>query len=299
LLRQGVTSFHDAGAGNTLEDFDVFRRLYEDGVLVSRATVMIGSEALPHVIEAGLLPFAGDEHVRLGSVKIMLHESRGEITPPPEKVAEMVNMAHRQGFQVAIHAVEEGPICIALEAIARAQANFPRIDHRHRIEHCLLCPPPLVDALVETGSVVVTQPGFLHVYGEKYKADITPDLHGWLYRTKSLLECGVPVAGSSDCPVSPVAPLAGISAAMTRRSRDGIVLNKDESLSLFAALSLFTSVGAWVGFEEGQKGRIVPGMMADLIILDGDITEIASTEIDAMQVRTTIIDGKVVWGAGE
>ena len=295
LLRQGVTSFHDAGAGNTLEDVDMFRRLHEGQVLISRATVMIGSETLPHLIEGGFLPFAGDDHVRLGSVKIMLHESRGEITPPPEKVIEIVSRAHRQGFQVAMHAVEEGPICVALEAIARAQANFLRTDHRHRIEHCFLCPPPLVEALVETGSAVVTQPGFLNAYGEKYAAEIAPDLHEWLYRTKSLLERGIPVAGSSDCPVSPVAPLAGISAAMSRRSCNGAVLNKNERLSLFAALSLFTRAGAWIGFEEAQKGRVAPGMMADLVILDGDIAQVAPAEMSAMKVQTTIIDGTIVW----
>ena len=299
LLHQGVTSFHDASVGNTLEDFDAFRRLHEDGTLVSRATIMIGSETLPRLIEDGLLPFAGDEHVRLGSIKIMLHESRGVITPSPEKVAEIVRIAHQHGFQVAIHAVEESPICIALNAIAQAQENFFRADHRHRIEHCSLCPPPLVDALVETGGAVVTQPGFLHAYGEKYAAEIVPDLHGWLYRTKSLLERGIPVAGSSDCPISPVAPLVGISAAMTRRSRSDTVLNQDESLSLFDALSLFTSMGAWVGFEEEKKGRISPGMMADLAIIDGDMTTLAPAEIGELNVRMTIIDGKVVWDAAD
>ena len=297
LLRQGVTSFHDASAGNTLADFYAFRRLHEDGVFVSRATVMIGSEGLPHLLASRLTPFAGDEYVRLGSVKIMLHESRGEITPPPEKVAEIVRTAHRHGLQVAIHAVEEGPVCVALEAIAQAQANDPRVDHRHRIEHCSLCPPPLIDALVGTGSVVVMQPGFLHAYGDKYAAEIAPELHGWLYRTKSLRECGVPVAGSSDCPVSPVAPLLGISAAMTRRSRSGVLLNEEESLSLFDALALFTSAGAWVGFEERDKGRIAPGMMADLAVLDGDMTLVTPAEIAEMRVQTTIIGGKIVWDA--
>jgi predicted amidohydrolase YtcJ len=295
LLRQGVTSFHDASAGNTLTDLSFFRRLHEEGSLAPRATVMIGVEALPKIIEAGLSPFVGDEHVRLGSVKIMLHESRGVLTPSPEEVAERVLLAHRNGFQVAIHAVEEGPICVALEAIARVQTALPRPDHRHRIEHCSLCPPPLVDAFVETGSVVVTQPGFLHFYGEKYMAEIAPELHGWLYRTKSLLERGVPVVGSSDCPVAPLNPMAALQAALTRQTQNGDIVNEEERLTLAEALELFTTAGAWVGFEERKKGKIAPGKMADLVVLDGDITKIAPEEIGEMTVRTTIINGQIVW----
>lgn len=297
LLRHGVTSFHDASAGNTLEDLSVFRRLHKEGALASRATVMIGSAALPHAIAAGLSPFAGDDHVRLGSVKILLHESRGVLTPSPEEVAERVLLAHRDGFQVAIHAVEEGPICIALEAIAQAQAAFPRTDHRHRIEHCALCPPPFLDSLIATGSVVVTQPGFVHFYGEKYAAEIAPEVQDWLYRTKSFLERDIPVVGSSDCPIAPLNPLLAMQTALTRRAQSGDLINSKESLTLREALELFTVAGAWVGFEEKKKGRIIPGMMADLVILDKDIVNVAPEEIGEMKIQTTIVDGQVVWTA--
>ena len=297
LLRQGVTTFHDAGAGNTLEDLALFRHFSSAGVLSSRATVMIGHAALPRVLEAGLSPFSGDEYVRLGSVKIMLHESRGELYPQANDLAAMVTQAHRRGFQVAFHAVEEGPISAALAAIAQAQRRFPRTDHRHRIEHCALCPPPFIDELAETGSAVVTQPGFLHFYGEKYVTEVDPDLHSWLYRTKSLLDRGVPVAGSSDCPVSPLVPLIGIQAVITRRSRSGVTVNPCECLSLPEALSLFTSAGAWIGFEETQKGRIMPGMLADLIVLDGDLTAVPAEEIGRLKVAMTLVGGKIVWSA--
>ncbi len=299
LLRHGVTSFHDASAGNTLEDFTLFRRFRSDSTLISRATVMIGIAALPQVVEAGLAPFSGDEWVRLGSIKIMLHESWGEPYPPSDDLAEMVWQAHRHGFQVALHAVEEGPVCTALAAIEQAQARFPRLDHRHRLEHCALCPPPLLDKLAETGSAVVTQPGFLHFYGEKYVTEVDPDLHSWLYRSKSLLERGVPVAGSSDCPISPLAPLLAIQAAITRRSRAGTPVNQQERLSLLEALPLFTSAGAWVGFEEARKGKIMPGMLADLVVLDRDLMAVPVEEIGSLKVAMTIVGGKIVWSAEE
>jgi hypothetical protein len=297
LLRYGVASFHDASAGNTLEDLTLFRQLHDEGLLTPRATVMLGIDTLPSLLVSGVAPFAGDDYVRCGSLKIMLHESRGVISPPYEEVVEKVVRAHREGFQVAFHAVEEGPISLALAAVAEAQAQMFRADHRHRIEHCALCPPPLINLLADIGSAVVAQPGFLHFYGEKYAAAVEPDVHPWLYRTKSLLARGVWVAGSSDCPVAPLAPLIGVSAAMTRRTRGGRIINKEERLTLHEALSLFTSAGAWVGFEESKKGRVAPGMLADLIVLDNDITQISPEEISGLNVESTIIGGRIVWTA--
>ncbi len=295
LLHQGVTSFHDASAGNTLEDLALFQRFHSESMVASRATVMIGINAFSQVLEASLSPFSGDDWVRLGSIKIMVHESRGLLSPSPEELAEMIERVHRHGFQVAVHAVEEAPVCIALDGIARAVQRWPRPDPRHRLEHCSICPPPFLDILRDTGSIVVTQPGFLHFYGEKYAAEVPQDLHPWLYRTKSFLDCGIHVAGSSDCPIAPLAPLLGIQAAMTRRASSGASLNPEEALDLSSALALFTTAGAWVGFEETTKGRIAPGFAADLVILDGEVLRIPPQDIGTMQVAKTIIGGKVVW----
>ena len=295
LLRQGVTSFHDAGAGNTLEDFFLFQRLSTNGILKPRAMVMIGTDGFPQVREAQLLPFSGSDRVRLGSIKIMIHEGRGEIYPPPKELRDMVWQAHRQGFQVALHAVEEGAVAAALDAIAQARQRQLRQNHRHRIEHCALYPPPFIEQLRDTGSQVVTQPGFLYFYGEKYAAEVAPELHDWLYRTKSLMAQGIHVAGSSDCPIAPLSPLVGIQAAMTRKTRTGISLNPCDTLTLDEALGLFTRAGAWTGFEEQQKGRIMPGMLADLIVLDGDIATLPAEELAARKVVMTIIAGEIVW----
>jgi predicted amidohydrolase YtcJ len=295
LLQHGVTSFHDASAGNTLEDVAIFQRLAADGVLKSHATIMVGIAALPHLLETKLTPFNNADRVRLGSIKIMVHEGRGEIYPPPEELRELVWQVHGNGLQVAIHAVEEGAVWAALDAIEYAQQRLPRTDHRHRIEHCALCPPPLIEKLVETGSVVITQPGFLYFYGEKYAAEIDPSVHDWLYRSKSLRVHGIPVAGSSDCPIAPLAPLTSLQAALIRQSRSGIFLNPQEQLSLDEALPLFTTAGAWVGFAEKTTGAITPGMRSDLVILDGDLLTIPAEAIHTLRVVATIVGGEIVW----
>ena len=295
LLRLGVTSFHDASAGNTLEDLTVFQQLAADGLLASRATVMIGSAALEQLLESRLGPFSGDERVRLGSVKIMLHESRGALHPDPAVLRQLVWRAHQHGFQLAFHAVEEATIGLALDAVEQAQRQLFRPDHRHRIEHCSLCPPPFLGQLKTSGCAVVTQPDFVRRYGEKYVTEVAPEIHSWLYRTRSLIDHHIPVAGSSDCPIGPLAPLASISTALTRQSRTGREVNGAERVSLSQALKLFTSAAAWVGFEEDRKGRLAPGMLADLVILDGDISAIPAQAIGSLAVTTTIVGGRVVW----
>lgn len=297
LLRQGICAFHDASAGNTLDDLERFSQLRADGTLLPHTTVMVGIDAFSQVLDAKCQPFSQHGQIRLGSIKIMLHESGGNLYPHPEDLAEMVWQVHQHGFQVAIHAVEEAPVCTALEAIQQAQRRLPRSDQRHRIEHCSLCPPPLLDTLAETGCVVVMQPGFLHFYGDKYAAEIDPELHEWLYRIKSFQDRGIPVVGSSDCPIAPQAPLAAMQAAMTRLSQTGIFLNPSERLSLSESIALFTSAGAWIGFEENQAGGIIPGMRADLVVLDSNLTTLPPESISSATVQTTIIDGQVVYSA--
>jgi predicted amidohydrolase YtcJ len=153
----------------------------------------------------------------------------------------------------------------------------------------------LIEKLTITGSAVVTQPGFLYFYGEKYATEIDPSVHDWLYRIKSLQVQGIPVAGSSDCPIAPLSPLTSLQTAMTRQSRTGILLNPQEHLSLEEALPLFTTAGAWMGFAEKSTGSISPGKRADLVILDGDLLTTPPDAIHALQIATTIVGGEIVW----
>ena len=308
LLRHGVTSFHDASAGNTTADLSLFQSFIAEGTLRARTTVMVGVDALAQLADVrlpcGISPLSdavprssheGDEWIRLGGIKIMVNESRGEPFPPPEELSRQVWEAHCRGFQVAIHAVEEGAMCAALAAFEEAQRRFPRTDHRHRIEHGALCPPPLVDMLAERGVGIVTQPVFIHYYGEKYLSEVETQCHPWLYRARSFLEHKIPLAFSSDCPIAPLNPLIGVQAAVTRKSQQGSVIGFDEGLSPYTALQMSTHSGAWMGFEEDCKGIIAPGMYADLIVLDADPTAAPPEEIEKIKVKMTILNGEVVW----
>ena len=212
-----------------------------------------------------------------------------------QAIREFVLEAHKEGLQIAVHATCQRSVEQAISAYENALKAHPRADHRHRIEHCSVCPPPLLERLREVGAIVVTQPAFIYYSGERYLKDVPDTQRPWLYRTRSFLESGLHPAGSSDCPVSPCSPLAGVYAAVTRKAESGQVLSPEEAVSARDALKLYTLGGAYASFEEQRKGSIEVGKLADLVVLSADPTAVEPQEICGIRVEKTIVGGEIVW----
>jgi predicted amidohydrolase YtcJ len=295
FLSSGITSIQDATVRNGLEQWQTLLKLKEGGELVPRVCMMFGLHALSNLKDRGLLPNYGDHGLRLGAVKIALDKTRGQLNPSQEELNEGVLTAHQDGFQVAIHAVEEGTVEAAAIALEYCLHRSPKADHRHRLEHCSVCSPPLLHRLQDVDAVVVTQPGFIYFSGERYLNDVPDTQLPWLYRTRSFLENGLRPAGSSDCPVAPCDPLVGVYAAVTRKAESGQVLSPEEAISPEEALRIYTLSGAYASFEERLKGSIEIGKLADLVVLSADPTRVPPEEIKEIRVEKTIIGGKVVW----
>ena len=185
----------------------------------------------------------------------------------------------------------------AITALEYAHSHLPQPSRRHRIEHCSQCPPHLLERLNKLQAVVVTQPPFLYYNGERYLATVPADRLQWLYRIRSFLNSGLIVAGSSDSPVVPDNPLVGIYAAVTRQTESGQPLLPEECISASQALAMYTINAAYASFEEGIKGSITQGKLADMVLLSDDPTKIPPEQIEDIKVEMTIIDGKVVWEA--
>ncbi len=296
-LSVGITSLQDATVVNDFGRWQTLRRFKEADELKSHVFMMLGAEALPEFQGQGLTFGSGDNQLRLGAVKIMLSESTGELQPPPEELNRLVLDAHRAGFQVAIHAVEESSVEAAVTALEYLGSQLPRAGGRHRIEHCSECPPRLLGRLRRLGAVVVTQPPFLYYSGERYLATVPASQLPWLYRIKSFHRSGLLVAGSSDCPVVPDNPLVGICAAVTRRAESGQQLLPHESISPREALAMYTVNAAYAAFEEGIKGSLAPGKLADMLVLSDDPVKSPPERIKDIRVEMTIIGGEVVWEA--
>jgi len=145
--------------------------------------------------------------------------------------------------------------------------------------------------------VVVPQPPFLYYSGERYLVELTSNQLQWLYRIKSFHDSGLIVAGSSDSPIVPNNPLVGIYAAVTRQAESGQQLLPAECISPRQALAMYTINAAYASFEEGIKGSITPGKLADIVVLSGDPVKSPPEQIKEIKVEMTIIGGKVVWEA--
>lgn len=293
-LARGITSLGEATVTNNLERWQTFRRFKEAGKLKSRLSMMFGFDALSQFQQAELTSGSGDNELRLGGVKIILGEVSGRLSPPQPELNRQALAAHRAGFQLAIHAIEESTLRAAITALEYARSHSDQAGRRHRIEHCSECPPHLLERLIALGAVVVTQPPFIYYSGERYLAQIPADRLRWLYRIKSFLSAGLITAGSSDSPVVPDNPLVGIYAAVTRRAETGQELLPGEGITPQQALAMYTTNAAYASFEEDIKGSITRGKLADLVILNGDPTRLAPEQIKDIRVEMTVIGGKPV-----
>lgn len=298
-LSLGITSIQDATVSNNIKQWRFFKKLKEQGLLDSRVSMMAGWETISELREEGMSPGFGDDNLRLGAIKIVLNRSSGSLYPSQEELEKAVLAAHTAGFQVAIHAIEEDDIAAAAAAVEKALLRYPRPDHRHRIEHCAVCPDPLPIRLKDLGLMVVTQPAFLYYSGDRYLCRVLPEQHRWLYRINSLANLGIVVAAGSDSPVAPNNPMVGIYSAIARRSKTGRLLDAEgfehEAMTVKDALAMYTSQAAFSAFEESYKGTLSPGKLADLVLLDRDLTRIAPEEIKDIKVVITVIGGSIVW----
>lgn len=291
-LSQGITSIQEATVVNNLNRWEVLRHFKDNGILVPRVYMMFGQGYLDEFKDAGLPFGSGSSHLKLGGVKIIVTESTGKVYPAQEALDEMVSRAEEAGFPVALHAIQEKCIAAAITALEHTSGH----NQRHRIEHCIECPPDILDRLRQLKPLIVTQPPFLYYGGDRFLA-VTPESRKpWLYRFKSLYD-NLTLAGSSDSPVTPNNPLMGIYAAMTRKTQGGQAILPEEALSAAEGLKMYTVNAARASFDEDIKGSLAPGKLADMAVLSGNPLTASPDEFKEIKVVMTIAGGKVVYEA--
>jgi predicted amidohydrolase YtcJ len=293
-LSNGITSIGEASVKNDFNQWQTFLKIKTAGKLKSRIYMMFGAGALPEFKKAGLKTGAGDKHLKLGSLKIVLSEARGGLHPARSELDRIVLEACCAGYQIAVHAVEKTTVEAAIEVLERAQ-HITGKGVRHRIEHCSECPPDLIKRLSQLGAVVASQPPFLYYSGERYLSQVSPEAQLRLYPFRSLLEGGIVVTGSSDSPVVPLNPLVGIYSAVTRRAESGQSVLEGQTVSTEQALKMYTLNGAFAACEESVKGSLRPGKLADIIMLSENPLNSSKENLKNIKVERTIIGGEVVW----
>jgi len=295
LLSFGITSIQDASSRNDSERWERFQRWKAQGYLRPRVSLMLGVKGFDDYRKEDFSDKVGKNYLRIGGVKIILDETTGRLNPNQSELNELVFAIHQSRLQAVIHAIEEPAIEAACTSIEYALQKLPRADHRHRIEHCSVCSPPLSRRLASVGVMVVTQPSFIYYSGDRYLETVPPAQLNHLYPIATLMNNGVHVAGSSDSPIAPPNPLIGIYAAISRMSKSGKAILAKESIMPLNALRMYTDYAARTTFEEKIKGSITPGKLADLVVLGGDPTQLPFKETKNIQVEMTVLNGEVVW----
>lgn len=215
---------------------------------------------------------------------------------PPARSQEALNQlvlgVHRAGLQACIHSNGDREIEMVLNAFAAALETVPRTNHRHRIEHCNVVTPELLQRIKRLGLVVVPH-SYLWEHGDKMEA------YGewrwdWMHPARSLLDLGIPLAAHSDDPVSISDPLLRIQDMVTRTSAEGKVYGAKQRITVEEALRAWTLGGAFASFEENEKGSITVDKLADFVVLSDDPTRIKSDRIKDIVVEMTFVGGRRV-----
>lgn len=207
-----------------------------------------------------------------------------------QELDDYVLAAHRAGLQVALHCVGSAAIEQLLNAYERALIAFPRSDHRHRIEHFELPAPGQKERALNLGICLSMQPAFNHYWPhtEEYPQIVGEARAALVDPLASLHAAGLPIALGSDSPVTPVAPLLWLQSAVTHS-------NPSERVTVLDALRMATTGGSYAAFEEGQKGTLEPGKLADLVFLSANPADVASDQISTIQVLKTMVAGRFVY----
>ena len=216
----------------------------------------------------------------------------GEPLFDPARFNEICTEIDRRGLQIAVHAIGDGAVRQTIDGYeAAGQANGFR-DMRHRVEHIELIDRADIPRLGELGITASLQPphapGVMDFPLEGMEAVIAP--HRWpdAYLWKSLADRGAKIAYASDWPVTDISVLRGLQAATTRVPFVG---GLDERLSLMDSLYAYTAGGAWAARMETLTGAIVVGLAADLVLLDGDVEDVAAKDIGKIGIALTICGG--------
>jgi predicted amidohydrolase YtcJ len=322
-LAAGITSAHEAGIFSPPE-FSVFQEAWAAGTLPLRTYMMIRTPFLEALEGVGLFTGFGDDRLRVGSIKAIsdgsligrtaavchpyedaLRESTANGEEPADhdlglamftqpELDDIVWRGHSAGWQMAIHAIGDRAIDMCLDAYERALRRAPRADHRHRIEHCGVMRPDIIERMARMGVIPVGQPPFITEFGDGFLAHLGAERCRLTYPLASLMRAGIPVAGSSDSPVSSYQPLIGIQAAVTELTAGGDPFAPAEALTVEEALALYTRNAAYASFDEHKKGSISVGKYADLTVLGSDPRTVPATAISQIDIAATVLGGEIV-----
>ncbi len=330
LAQWGVTSAQDYSGPKdskaNWESFQIFEELEREGKLTARISEWLAFDDPLDTLEAQRSSHPqSDPMLHTGMLKGFMDGSLGShsaalLQPYADdptnsglprydeaKLTQMTKDRVDAGFQIGFHAIGDKGVQMALDAFAEAEkdAHENKIksanggeDYRLRIEHAQVTNPAQVAQFKKLKIIASMQPSHLLTDMNWAMARLGPERAAHSYAWSEFLNSGVTLAFGTDYPVEPVNPFRGLYSAVTRKSEDG---KKDyfpgEKLTMDQAIAAYTTGAAFAEFAEKDKGKLAPGMLADFVVLDRDLTATIPAKILGTKVLRTVVGGKTVYQA--
>jgi predicted amidohydrolase YtcJ len=297
---RGVTALHDKDGW--LGAPRLWQRLLDDGLLTLRVWQSLPAEHLDRIDALALPAGIGGDLLRIGYLKVFMDGTLGsqtarlldgsgvEITSRDE-LAEIVRHGARSGWPVAVHAIGDAANRDALDAFEETRDEWRGL--RPRIEHAQLLGEEDVPRFADLGVAASVQ--FSHAPSDRDIADrLWAGMTNRAYAYRSLLDAGALLANGSDAPIEELDPLAGIRAGVLRTLDDREGWHPEQAVTVQQALAAATVNPAWLAGDERRRGKLVPGYLADLVVLDRDLLSCAPEELPEVQVVATMLGGRWV-----
>jgi predicted amidohydrolase YtcJ len=296
---RGVTAVHDKDGW--LGALRFWQRLDADGALILRVWQSLPAEKAEELADVDVRSGLGSPLLRLGYLKAfmdgtlgsqtarMLDGSGVEITSR-EGLEEHIRNGARAGFPIAVHAIGDLANRDALDAFEATRSEWEPLGLRQRIEHAQLLAPEDLPRFAGLGVAASVQ--FSHAPSDRDLADrFWGGLDSEPYAFRSLLESGAVLANGSDAPIEELDPLLGIRAGVLRSLDDREAWRAEQALTVEQALHATTVAPAWLARDEHRRGKLVPGQLADLVVLDRDPLACEPEELAEVQVVATMLGG--------
>ena len=323
LASHGITSAQDY---SPWENFQIYEELEHDGKLTARISEWLDfDDSIADLNNRRSSHPASDTMLHTGMLKAFLDGSLGSKTaallepysdnpkntglPQYEegKLNAMTTERVLAGYQIGFHAIGDKAVQLALDAFAEAEkaAKEAKVkaadggsDYRLRIEHAQVTTPQQILRFKDLKVIASVQPSHLLTDMNWAESYLGPKRAEHSYAWADLLRRGVVLAFGSDYPVEPVTPFRGLYEAVTRMSEDGKKsYYPGEKLNIEQAIAAYTTGAAFAEFAEKQKGKLEPGLLADFIVLDQDITAVPPPRILATKVLRTVVGGQTMYEA--
>jgi len=299
---RGVTAIHDKDGW--LGSPGIFQRLRDEGSLSLRVWGSIPHDLLDDAAALSLHSGFGDDFLRIGYLKCFMDGTLGSQTAlltdgtgieltSREELEEIVRRGAERGWPVGVHAIGDQANRNALDAFEATRDAWEPRGLRQRIEHAQCVTPDDLPRFAAIGVACSVQ--FSHAPSDRDLAErLWPDRVGGAYAFRSLLDSGAVVANGSDAPVEELDPLAGIAAGVLRSIDERSAWRPEEVLTVEQALHATCVAPAWLSRDERRRGKLLPGYLADLVVLDRDPLTCEPDELRELEVVATMVGGRWV-----